>query len=407
MDLAITEQILIAGFLIAFIMGAVVNKTNFCTMGAVSDMVNVGDMGRMRSWLFAMAVAILGLTIIETIGLVDLDAMESKDLRPPYRMASFDWLRYILGGLMFGVGMTLASGCANKTLVRIGGGNIKSVFVVVIASFFAYLMQFTTFYEVMFYSWVNLLSVDLALYDIPHQDLGNIASVVTGMEDPINLRMVIGGIIASGLLIFAFKSVEFRSNFDNILGGFIVGASVVAAWYVTGGSMGMEWLDEVSMMDEPPFGVGTQAFSFINPMSDTFNWALNKGSYHFLTFGVVVLLGVIAGSFVYSVLFKKFRIEWFSSLSDFVYHTLGAVLMGVGGALALGCTIGQGVTGISTLALGSFMVFFSIVFASALTMKIQYYKMVYENEASFYGAFVTALVDMKLLPAAMRKLEAV
>jgi len=407
MDLAITEQILIAGFSIAFIMGAVVNKTNFCTMGAVSDMVNIGDMGRMRSWLFAMAVAILGLTIIEMIGLVDLDAMESKDLRPPYRMASFDWVRYILGGLMFGVGMTLASGCANKTLVRIGGGNIKSVFVLIVASFFAYLMQFTAFYEVMFYSWVNLLSVDLILYDIPHQDLGNIASAVTGIKNPINLRMAIGGIIASGLLIFAFKSAGFRSNFDNILGGFIVGASVVAAWYVTGGSMGMEWLDEVSMMDEPPFGVGTQAFSFVNPMSDTFNWTLNKGSYHFLTFGVVALLGVIAGSFVYSVSCKKFRIEWFSSLRDFVYHTLGAVLMGVGGILALGCTIGQGITGISTLALGSFMALFSIVFGSALTMKIQYYKMVYEDEASFFGAFVTALVDMKLLPAAMRKLEAV
>jgi len=406
MDLTIHQHILLYGFLLALIMGAVVNKTNFCTMGAVSDMVNMGDYGRMRSWLLAIVVAILGLTTLEYMDVVNLDAMENSQLRPPYRMANFELVRYILGGIMFGVGMTLASGCGNKTLVRIGGGNIKSVWVLIVASFFAYLMQFTRFYEVMFYSWLNPLSVDLSKQGINHQDLGNLVGHATG-GDPITLRLVIGGVLVLVMLALIFKSKEFLRNFDNIFGGLVVGACIIGAWYVTGGPGGKEWLEDISMRDTPPWGVGTQAFSFTNPMSDTFNLALHATNPNFITFGVMALAGVIAGSFLYAVIFRKFRIEFFSSLSDFLYHTVGGVLMGIGGILALGCTIGQGVTGFSTLAVGSIIAFLSLIFGSAMTMKIQYYKMVYEDDANFFKAFVTALVDMKMLPGGMRKLEAV
>ena len=104
---------------------------------------------------------------------------------------------------------------------------------------------------------------------------------------------------------------------------------------------------------------------------------------------------------------KSFRIEWFVSFKDFIYHVIGGVLMGFGGVLGLGCTVGQAITGVSTLALGSFLVFISIVFGSALTMKIQYYKMVYEEEATFFKALIAALADMKLLPNSLRSLEAV
>lgn len=407
MELDITQQILLAGFLIAAVMGAVVNKTNFCTMGAVSDMVNMGDMSRMRAWLFAIAVAMLGLTIIEYMGYVDLDALDNAKMRPPYRMANFEWIRYILGGTLFGIGMTLASGCGNKTLIRIGGGNIKSIVVLIVAAFFAYLMQFTAFYEVVFYNWINPLAINLAVHGVAHQDLGTLAGAATGIENAIMLRLVIGGAIAAGLLIFIFKSVDFRSSLDNIFGGLVVGLCIVAAWYVTGGEMGMNWLSEVEMMDQPPFGVGVQAFSFTNPMADLANLVVNQGKFKFVTFSLMALAGVIVGSFLYAILSRSFRVEWFNSFGDFVNHAIGGALMGVGGILALGCTIGQGVTGVSTLALGSFMAFFSLIFGSALTMKVQYYKMVYENDASFYAAFITALADMRLVPNGMRKLEAV
>ena len=116
---------------------------------------------------------------------------------------------------------------------------------------------------------------------------------------------------------------------------------------------------------------------------------------------------MVLGSLLWSLISRSFRIEWFASFKDFVMHAVGGVLMGFGGVLGLGCTIGQGVTGVSTLALGSFITFGGIVLGSALTMKVQYYKMVYEDEATFGKALVTALVDLRLLPSGMRKLEAV
>ena len=118
------QTVLLVVFGIAFVMGAVVNKTNFCTMGAVSDLVNMGDSGRIRAWILAMAVALIGVIVLEASG-----AMSVDQTLPPYRGSNFAWLEYILGGIIFGVGMTLGSGCGNKTLIRIGGGNIKSILV--------------------------------------------------------------------------------------------------------------------------------------------------------------------------------------------------------------------------------------------------------------------------------------
>jgi uncharacterized membrane protein YedE/YeeE len=407
MELTIHQEILLYGFIIAVIMGALVNKTNFCTMGAVSDWVNMGDTGRFRAWLFAIAIAMGGLIILESSGLVNLDGMELKDLRPPYRMANFEWLRYILGGVMFGIGMTLASGCANKTLIRVGGGNLKSVVVLIVASFFAYLMAKTNFYGVVFYSWMNPLAVDLAKYGVGGQDVGRLAVGLAGAENAINIRAISGGIFVLLLMIYVWKSEDFRKRLDNIIGGAVVGLCIVAAWYLTAGELGAEWLDNTSFMDVPPRGVGAQSLTFTSPMADTFDYALHVSNTTFVTFGVMALAGVIVGSLLYSVIFRKFRFEWFQSGKDFLSHVIGGMLMGIGGVLALGCTIGQGVTGFSTMAVGSFMAFASIVFGSALTMKIQYYKMVYESDASFMGAFLTSLVDMKLLPGGMRKLEAV
>jgi uncharacterized membrane protein YedE/YeeE len=407
MELTIHQEILLYGFILAVIMGALVNKTNFCTMGAVSDWVNMGDTGRFRSWIFAIAIAMGGLILLESGGMVDLDSYELKDLRPPYRMSNFEWLRYILGGVMFGIGMTLASGCGNKTLIRVGGGNIKSVVVLLIASYFAYLMAKTNFYGVVFHSWMNPLSIDLAKMGITGQDVGRVVTGVTGAEDPTNIRTIVGGIFVLLLMIYAWKSSDFRKSFDNILGGLTVGLCVVAAWYLTAGAKGQEWLENTSFMDVPPRGVGAQSFTFTSPMADTFDYALHITNTNFVTFGVMALAGVIAGSFLYAVIFRKFRIEWFQSGKDFLAHAIGGVLMGIGGVLALGCTIGQGVTGFSTMAIGSMMAFVSLVFGSALTMKVQYYKMVYESEATFMGALITALVDLKLLPSGMRKLEAV
>lgn len=402
MEISITQEILLSGFIIAVIMGAVVNKTNFCTMGAVSDWVNIGDTARLRSWVLAMVVALVGVMALELLEIFALDGT-----RPPYRTATLAWPRYILGGLMFGIGMTLASGCGNKTLIRIGAGNIKSVFVLLIAGIFAYLMTKTDFYGDVFHSWMNPMSIDLSLYGFEGQDFGSLLVGLTGQDDPLQARLIIGGIIAIVALVVIFKSEGVRDSFDNLFGGIVVGAAVLGAWYVTAGPMGQVWQEEVEFMDEIPLGVGSQSFTFINPMGELLDFGLNKANSLFLTFGLVSLIGVIVGSFLYAVITRKFRIEWFLNVKDFMTHAIGAVLMGIGGVLAMGCTIGQGVTGISTLALGSFMATLFTILGCAMTMKIQFYKMVYEEEATFAKALITGLVDLKLLPSSFRKLDAV
>jgi hypothetical protein len=403
----ITTTILLWAFGLAVILGIFANKTNFCTMGAVSDLVNIGDTGRMRAWVFAMGLAILGVMFMSVMGLTDTSLIASNDTaNPPYLTANFAWPRNILGGILFGIGMTLGSGCGNKTLIRLGGGNIKSLFVLLSMGVMAYLMIFTNFSYTAFLSWMEPAFVDLSTMGVENQGLGSVIAYAAG-SDPQTTTTVVAAILGGLLVLWAFLSSDFRGSFDNILGGFVVAAVVIAAWWVTTGELGQNLLEEAEMMDERPFAIGAQSFTFVQPSGHLLRWAELGFDKSMLTFALIAGFGVVAGSFLYAVLFRKFRIEWFASWGDFFTHVIGGLLMGVGGVLAMGCTIGQGVTGASTLAMGSFIAFFAIVFGSALTMKVQYYKMVYEEEASFGKALVASLVDMKMLPNGMRKLDKV
>jgi hypothetical protein len=374
MAFTIHNQILLATFVIAAVMGAVANKTNFCTMGAVSDWVNIGDTGRMRAWVFAMTVALIGVIALEAGGVVNL----SDATFPPYRTANFAALRYLAGGLMFGIGMTLGSGCGNKTLVRVGSGNLKSLTVLAVAMIFAYLMLWTPFYEKLFYPWVSATTVDLAQHGVPTQELGAIMAGMFGMQPSRGLNFTVAAIVAAGMLWFVFKSSDFCRSFDNILAGAVIGLAVVAGWYLTGGSMGRAWKDYADMAIDIPSRVQVQSFTFISPMGDTVRYLMQPAHLSLVNFGVMALAGVIVGSFIYALLTRSFRIEWFASFKDFVNHAAGGVLMGVGGVLAMGCTIGQGITGVSTLAIGSILTFMAIVIGAAGTMKYQYWRMMQE-----------------------------
>jgi hypothetical protein len=225
------------------------------------------------------------------------------------------------------------------------------------------------------------------------------------------------------VLWFVFKAADFRGSFDNVLGGFAVGLAVLAAWYVTsnvildldGDPYSLRsYVQDWAFLADSPEGkpadsrpLSPQSFTFINPMGQTLGWAAGGFASTLLTFGVMAFAGVVLGSFLWSLVSRSFRVEWFNSGSDALNHVVGAVLMGFGGVLAMGCTIGQAVTGVSTLAVGSFITFGAILLGSALTMKVQYYKMVYEDEATFVKALITGLVDLRLLPAGMRKLDAI
>jgi uncharacterized membrane protein YedE/YeeE len=365
MEFTIHHQVLLSAFGLAVVMGAVANKTNFCTMGAVSDWVNMDDTGRLRAWLLAIAVALLGVTLLEATG----KAVIGTSTFPPYRTANFAWLRYLLGGLMFGVGMVLASGCGNKTLVRIGGGNLKSLAVFAIAGATAYAMLWTDFYDAVFGGMVAATSINLAPRGFSSQALGDLIGVG---------NTIAGAIVALALIGYAFASKDFRENKDNILGGVVIGLVIVGGWYVTGSEMGTQWKEYADFADTKPLRVETQSYTFISAMGDSLRYLMNPADTSLINFGIMALAGVIVGSLLWSLLSRSFRIEWFASAGDFGNHAIGAVLMGIGGVLSMGCTVGQAITGISTLALGSILTFIAIIAGAAAMMKYQYWQMMRE-----------------------------
>jgi uncharacterized membrane protein YedE/YeeE len=374
MEFSIHLQILLAVFAIAAIMGAVANKTRFCTMGAVSDWINIGDTGRMRAWVFAMAVALVGVLGLEAAGSVNLYA----ETFPPYRTPNFAWLRYLIGGLLFGIGMTLGSGCGNKTLVRVGSGNLKSLMVLIIASIAAYFMLWSPLFEKVFMPWVRPTTVSLAHYGVPNQELSAVMAAMFGLQSAAWFHLLLGAVVAVGMLLFVFKSVDFSGNRDNILGGAVVGLAVVAGWWITGGPWGRQWKEFAEMAIEVPSRVQVQSYTFVSPMGDTARYLLEPGNLLLINFGVTALVGVIIGSLVYALATRRFRIEWFASGSDFARHAAGGALMGIGGVLSMGCTVGQAISGVSTLAIGSILTFLAIVIGSAGTMKFQYWRMMQE-----------------------------
>ena len=215
----------LGGFVLAFIFGAVANRTNFCTMGAVSDVVNMGSWGRMRMWLLAIAVAILGTHALQLAGLIDIT--KSFYVRP-----NVTWVSYVLGGFLFGVGMTLGSGCGSKTLVRLGGGSLKSLVVFTFLGIAAY-MTLKGLFAIWRTRWIDPIATDLTASHVPRQDLPTLISAWTGASLPA-MEIAVALTVALALLIFVFKDRDFRTSFDHVLGGTVVGLVIVGGWYVTG-----------------------------------------------------------------------------------------------------------------------------------------------------------------------------
>ncbi|HEX5092227.1 MAG TPA: YeeE/YedE family protein, partial [Burkholderiales bacterium] len=252
----------LGAFVLAFIFGAVGNKTNFCTMGAVSDWVNMGDTNRMRMWLLAIAVAMLGSSALALAGVIDL----SKSI---YQSPNFIWLSYLVGGFLFGVGMTLGSGCGSKTLIRIGGGNLKSLVVFVFLGIAAY-MTLRGLFGAFRVGVLEKASITLA----PGQDLGALASAATGMAKG-TWTGILAAAIGLGLIAFVYSSRDFRSSFDYTLGGVVTGLVVVGGWVVSGviGHMA----EHPETLQEAFVATNTgrmESFSFVSPMAYTLEYLM-------------------------------------------------------------------------------------------------------------------------------------
>ena len=370
---SVVHKVALWGFWGAFLFGIIAHKTHFCTMGAISDWINMGSLHRLRAWLLAMAVALLMSQLFQALGWIDLSASI-------YLSTNFGIGGYIVGGFLFGVGMTLGGGCGQRTLVRTGGGNLKSLVVLLVLGLTAYITLRGLLAGVRIEVF-EPLSMDLSEYALADQSLASVLVAVSGLA-PESVAKGLAVIIGLALLIYTLKDKDFRTSGDAIVSGLVVGLLVAGAWLVTG-VVGNDDFDPVRL----------ETLTFIAPVGNMLNYLMTwTGST--IGFGIAVVFGVLAGSLAYAVASGNFRIETFSSRGDMLNHLYAGVLMGFGGVLSLGCTIGQGVGGFSTLALGSVVSIVFIVFGCALTIKMQYYML----DDGFARSLRQSLADLRLLP---------
>ena len=344
----LTKEVLGAFFLGGLLLGFISQRTHFCTMGSISDVVHLGDWTRARQWLCAIGVAMIGFATLADFGLID----PSKTL---YASTRLMWLSSLVGGLMFGYGMVIASGCGNKALVRIGGGNLKSlvVFVVMGVSAFATMKGITAV--------LRVNTVDTLFVDMP-AGAGLNALGIPGL----------GYFVGAALLLWVLRHKDFWT-FDSLLASAGVGSIVVAMWWVSG-HLGFvpehpETLDAVYLATSSG---RIEALNFVAPIAYTLDWLMfYSDASKVLSAGVAAVAGVLVGSAAYALQSKTFRWEGFADPRDLGQHLLGAVLMGVGGVTAMGCTFGQGLSGISTLSLNAVLSLAAIVLGAVVSLRQQ------------------------------------
>jgi uncharacterized membrane protein YedE/YeeE len=353
-------------FVLAAVFGAVATRVNFCTMGAIADVVNFGDWRRMRMWLLAIAVAIAGAAALQNAGLVDL----SKSL---YTGTRIGWLSLAVGGFLFGFGMTLGSGCGSKTLIRIGGGNLKSL---VVFAFFAISAYMTL--KGLFALW-RTVALDPARFDLAPLGVktSDLPSILAALGLGSGVKLWFPFVFAAVLAAWVLASREFRATKEMVIGGVLIGAVIVGGWYVSG-HLGFVAEDPATLEEKfvATNSGRAESFSFTAPLAYLLELLmLWTDQSRIVTFGIAGVLGMLAGSAAMALATRTFRWEGFTTTEDLVNHVVGGIFMGFGGVTALGCTIGQGLSGVSTLALGSFIAFGAIILGCVAALKYQMWRL--------------------------------
>jgi uncharacterized membrane protein YedE/YeeE len=338
----------LGGLLIGVVFGAVVYRTNYCAMGSLSDIHNLKDYRRFRAWILAAATALVGTQLLAGAGVVPLE-------RSMYLAPTLNWVGNIVGGLVFGIGMVLAGGCPSRNLARAGGGDLRSLLTLVVLG----LVGFMTIAGVLAPVRAALERATSVAGASSTQSLGALAGAYAGLT-PAAADTTATAMLALVALAYCFGNAKFRVSPVHVLSGLAVGLTVVAGWALTG----LAW-DELA--DRP---LAPISLTYIRPVGDTLQWLTLFTATPMPGFGVATVLGALAGAFAAAVAMGRFRLATFSDTSDTLRNLLGAALMGVGGVMAMGCTVGQAVTGVSTLALGSFLAFAAIVAGGFLGLRL-------------------------------------
>jgi len=358
-----TLWVLILAFMLSSVLGAVLHATHFCTLGAISDWVLMQDATRLRQWALAAAVSMLGFAAMQCAGWID-------PLQTIYASNKMLWLSALVGGFSFGIGMVLASGCASKALVRLGSGNLKSLIVLLVMGVFA----LATLRGLLGVWRVNVLET-VFLDSHSQAFVGSWLAHQSGFSLP--LASAAASICMGGSLLFwTFKDRQFGRP-HNLVAGLGVGFLITCMWWVSGVfGHGLEHPETLEAFFVATASGKMESFSFTSPVGlvlDAFMY-FSDGSKR-LTIGMVSVAGVMVGAHVHALVTRTFRWEGFTQRQDVVRHVMGGALMGFGGVTALGCTIGQGLSGLSTLSWMSFLTVASIILGAWTTLAWQLKRM--------------------------------
>ncbi|MEH7829498.1 YeeE/YedE family protein [Gemmobacter denitrificans] len=308
----------IIGLIGGTVLGLAARLGEFCTLGAIETALYGEDQRRLRLWGIVLAVAILGTQFGAMAGLINLRATLYHDLQ-------WSPLGSIIGGLVFGYGMALAGNCGFGALVRFGGGDLRSLVVVVVMGIFGFIALSGP-----------LAPLRIALFPQPAaegpQDILHSASLI-GLPP-----LVVVTAISVGLLIWALAYAPLRHSPRMILWGIAAGLAVV--WCFAGTT----WLSEVSLG-----AITVEGPSFTAPVGRTLIFLMTSTAGG-ITFSVGSVVGVMAGALIGSMIRGLFRWEACEDPRELGRQVGGAVLMGIGGVVAMGCSVGQGLTGFATLA---------------------------------------------------------
>ena len=359
MNEASSAQVLIAAGLISGLLGVVMNRSHFCTMGALSDWFNMSDFGRLRQWLAALVSAILMTQIMWAFQAVHVEASF-------YLTAKFTWLSHLIGGLLFGFGMVLGSGCGSKALIRVGSGSLKALVVLLVMGLAAYVTM-RGILAMPRVSWIESQFIELSsAQDLPR--------LIFGSEISFSQRVASACAIAGLLLgLIALLGKSSAQSSHQIISGFLIGLLIAAMWFV---SASLGYLEEdPNTLKEGYLATnsrGPESFSFVAPIAYAIDYLiLFSDKSKTLSIGIISVFGMVLGAFIDSLFSQRFRLEGFTGLEDTRMHLLGAVLMGVGGVTAFGCTVGQGLSAASLLALSAAISLPAIALGAWLAMKWQ------------------------------------
>src|SRR3954471_13398575 len=339
---SVPNIVILAGLVIGLIYGSVGLLSGFCLMSSLRGWWAEGDGRLVRTYALAIGVAIVATQLLAARGAVDL----GKSI---YLQPSFSPPLMFLGGLLFGYGMVLSNGCGSRALVLLGRGNLRS-FVVVIVLGIAAEMTLKGLIAPARIAVLQASQIAPNTISLP-QLLSSL-----GLSETL-ARMLPASVLAGALIIFAFAHAPFQRARGQIAAGFAVGLLIAAAWFATG-YLGADDFNPVAVT----------SLTFIAPIADAVQYAMLSTGLS-LNFGIAVVGGVFAGSLVTALATGRFKLEGYSSPRHMLRSIAGAALMGAGGAMAYGCSIGQGLTGLSTLALASFIAVAGILLGTAAGLR--------------------------------------